>query len=175
MSKSLWLIKEKEVEFVPPVNYIKELCEDLKKQTNGKVTAEVMRYTGKLPPYTKIIPNPYRGLDDVFDDEVKEVKVQDVLGDIGEPPDMHFVYEFYLASPSAPKYKFRMLFFSYFLNQYPIKLLLEDDIAADVRGYEEIKCNSDAEFKANMEVVITSEKVRSVVNALNNIVWEEEQ
>ena len=159
--ESLWKLDLDNYEPVirPPEAIVAQQCKYLEELTEGRVLANVLKYKGPIFDY----------LDE------RRTDIQENLGDVGNVPNMHFNYEFYVTSPSTPKYKYRIMFFSYDLDQYPVKLVLDEDIAFDIREDENIICVSEDEFKANLMQIFRSDKVQSVIRTLNIISKKEEE
>jgi len=173
MMENLWKLDEVITIDTLPEEIIKQQCQYLKQLTEGRVIGNVKRYSGPLSSYS------YKqlGVADAIAEATGgsytvNVDIQEKLGDVGSVPEIYFSYEFYLTSPNTPKYKFRVMFFSYVKGQYPIDLVLDSDIAADIRTSTSIDCVSEGDFMDTLARILNSEKVRSVVNALHALSTE---
>jgi len=155
--ENLWKLNFNEIEPITtkPEVIVEQQCNFLEQLTEGRVTAKVIPYEQLiLPRYSK------KGQD-------IEATSSDKLGDIGTIPKMRFYFEFYLTSPSTPKYKFRIMFFDYAKGQYPVELKIDADIATDIREKDYIKCVSENDFIMVLARILNSNKVKNVINALN--------
>jgi len=61
------------------------------------------------------------------------------------------------------------MFFTYTAGQYPVGIVLDNDIANEISEKQDIKCNSENEFKDTVKRIINSNKVRNVIDTLNAI------
>ena len=175
MMESMWKIKLDDYEqaAIPPGQILEQQCEHLKTQTEGRVLARISRYKGALHEKFSI-HDLMDEMGGVISPATFKIKRQKKLGDIGDAPDMYFTYEFYLTSPSTPKYKFRVMFVSYVAGQYPVDIVLDDDIATDIlRNDDTISCSSENEFKAILLRIFNSKRVAQVIRALNKIATED--
>jgi len=169
--ESLWKLNFSEIERIKtkPEVIVEQQCKFLEQLTEGRVTARVMPHeqqviypvkeilrkdtggggAGPAGPITLMATNP------------------DKLGDIGTIPKIRFKFEFYLTSPSTPRYKFRIMFFNYVKGQYPVGIKLDADIATEIHETEFIKCSSEDDFIMVLARILNSNKVKNVINALN--------
>jgi len=148
----------------PPEVILNQQCGYISDATDGKVIAKVAKYNGPMSDYMET-----RGPIGVINRLERPVDIQTKLGDTGQVPDMYFTHEFYLTSPNTPKYKFRIMFFRYALGQYPVRVILNYDIASDIMETEEVLCQSEDDFKALLVSISRSKKLKSVIIALRNI------
>ena len=159
--ESLWKLELDNYEPVirPPETIVALQCKYLEELTEGRVIANVSKYKDPIFDYLN----------------ESRTDVQENLGVVGNVPNMFFNYEFYLTSPSTPKYKYRIMFFSYAIGQYPVNLVLDEDIAIDISEDENVICVSEDEFKASLMQIFRSDKVKSVIRALNIISKKESE
>ena len=160
----------------PPEGIVEEQCDYLEETTAGRVLARVTAYSGPTSDYfyTKYT---YTDLINVIsrigssspEDKKVKVNIQEDLSDINNIPNMYFAFEFFLTSPSTPNYKYRIMFFTYTAGQYPVGIVLDNDIANEISEKQDIKCNSEDEFKDAVKRIINSNKVRNVIDTLNAI------
>ena len=177
MEKNLWGLNFRDVSIAdPPESIVEEYCKNLREITDGRVIARVASYSGPTSDYNRINP----GITDVLSavlskDKIEHINIQEDLGDVGSAPNMYFAYEFFITSPSTPNYKYRIMFFTYTAGRYPLDIVLDDDIASDVKKGQKISCVSEDKFKEILELVISSETVKKVIDTLYAIALNEER
>ena len=164
---------------IPPEKILEDQCEFLKEVTGGKVIAKVSPYSGPTENYSYIKKSFFDVFNDVFkslgtksqsaNNERITVNIQEDLGNIGDVPNMYFAYEFFITSPSTPNYKFRIMFLTYTAGQYPIGIVLDNEIAIELNSLQNIVCENEDNFKNTVKNIINSNKVKKVINTLNSI------
>jgi len=167
MIQNMWNISVDNYEKVTtlPEKIIEQQCEYLKKLTEGRVIGNIKRYNGKTTDYEE--KSTALRMQELYG--TRNIDIQENLGDLGNIPNIYFTFEFYLSSPNTPKYKFRIMFLSYVSDQYPLELVLDEDIADEIYENEKVLCANEEEFIRYMTQIINSSKVSSVIRALNNI------
>jgi len=171
--ESMWNLRL--LDYVPiktrPEEIVKQQCEHLCRITNEKVFAKVSEYEVGTNDYIyeeSPALTAYNSVQKSFGSQ--KVHIQDKLGDVGtKPEDMYFNYEFYLTSPATPKYRFRIMFFGYVSDQYPVTLVLNSDIANDIDESDRVVCDSEEEFIGYLQRMLNSTRVMSVIRALKTI------
>jgi len=186
--KNLWEnLKLKQPSSInPPEKILESQCDILRKLTNGWVVAKIAKYDGKtssdhetssdhkfdlktllinmvsLPQESESEPEP----------EPEPFNVQQDLGEVG---DNSFSFEFYITSPHAPHYKFRIMFLNYSLEFYPVKLVLDECIAKSIgeTGYI-LRCESEEAFIDALDRIFSSSEVERVINSLNMFAYHRE-
>ena len=169
MMDSLWKLDLDDYDqvAVPPEQILEQQCMHLKKLTEGRVIAQISKYSGPIHSHSYKSLG-FAGLAAAMSmPRTVKFERQEVLGDIGDAPDVIENYEFFLTSPSTPRYKFRIMFFSHVSGQYPVDIVLAEDIAIDILSKEDISCAAEEDFKAILIRIISSKKVKQVVKALN--------
>lgn len=151
-----------------PVDVIKEQIGVISKRSRGYVSAHIKDYSGPIQSYTYKTPTGLGHVTKGFATE-KEVEfdIQTKLGEIGS--ERH-KYEVYLSVKGLPNYKYRMMFVSYGSISYPVTIVLNDDIAEDIRtGYsytQMVKSLEELEELLNkiLESYMFHELVQSMIN-----------
>ena len=155
----------------PPEEIVESQCENLKNLTDGRVIAKIAVYYGQTSSYTQYgFLGALRNL--ALAGEDREVNIQEDLGDVGKS---YFTFEFFISATSAPNYKFRILFLIYEIGYYPLKIVLDEKIAAGIGVEQNITCKSEEDFKDILGKILASPKVAKVVNSLNSIALREER
>ena len=95
---------------------------------------------------------------------------KDIQEDLGIIGDAAFQFEFYLTSAKLETYKYRILFFSYGIGNYPVKIVLEQGIADEIFGREnseyEIAYGTKEELSNAVLNILNSQKVIKVIQEL---------
>lgn len=81
------------------------------------------------------------------------VDIQDKLGAIGE---INFKYELYLSASQIENYKYRVLFAGFGIQGYPVKVVVEQEIADELNGEEDSGYIYTAESKDDFERLLIS-------------------
>jgi len=159
MNDSMWNLNFDDFEpNTSPVKIVKQQCEYLEQITEGRVLAEVSRYTN-----SSTLANLYSLMAaSAATAALTGAKIR--LGSIGKT-----TYEFFLTSPVTPNYKFRIMFFSSAVGQYNVDMVLADDIATDIHENKVFSCASEDEFTDALSRIINSKKVRQVIKSLNEM------
>ena len=111
------------VDSVMPDIVMSDICNELEKITKGFVVANVRKYDGKIESYDTM--GAMAALAASLQTSMR-VDIQDKLGVIEETS---FKYEMYLTANQIENYKYRVMFVGYGIAGYPVKVVLEQDIA----------------------------------------------
>ena len=150
-----------------PEKVVSEMCDQLKCQTKNYIQGVVQIYNGHIESYTtEGISNITLALNQI---QKKTVDIQDALGEFGYETHK---FEFFLSATSLPQYKFRLMFFSYGIGGYPVKIILEQSVADDVfqrfNGKYIVECKSKDELKNTVIQVLNSKRVVQIIQELIN-------
>ena len=170
MMENMWNIQLEQVDAssTPPNEIVEFQCNYLYKAAQGRVMAKMADYTGPVSSYTR------PGFGDVMNVIGKTMKsipvdIQEDLGDIGRLPNRFFTFEFFLTSSHTPNYKYRIMFFRYEIDYYPLTIVLDDEIANDMGVEQRLTCENEDVFKAVLAKIINSAKVEKVIQNLYNL------
>jgi hypothetical protein len=148
-----------------PEKTVSEMCDQLKSQSRDYVQGVVQPYNGHIESYTKV---GFSGITAALSYDQK-VDIQSDLGKVGYE---NHQFEFYLSATSLPQYKFRLMFFSYGIGGYPVKIILEQSVADDVfqrfNGKYIVECKSKDELKNTVSQVLNSKRVVQIIQELIN-------
>lgn len=93
--------------------------------------------------------------------------IQDKLGVIEETS---FKYEMYLTASKIENYKYRILFAGYGIEGYPVKIVLEQDIADELNQKEDsgyiYTVNSKEEFERLLVSIFNSKTLQKIIQSL---------
>lgn len=156
--KNLWKKEFSPTEVESPKKILNAQGQYLSEITNGLIIAKVSEYDGKI--HSGTIPGLSSLALNLSD---REYDVQNDLGDIQEGS---FKYEFYIASPKAPDYKYRVMFIEHTISLYPVNIVLDQEIATEIGVNEESFCENVNEFEAILTSILNSAKIEKIVNAL---------
>ena len=133
------------VDSVMPDIVMSNICNELEKITKGFVVANVREYDGKIESYDTM--GAMAALAASLQTSMR-VDIQDKLGVIEETS---FKYEMYLTANQIENYKYRVMFVGYGIAGYPVKVVLEQDIADELNNKEDsgyiYTIDSKAEFE----------------------------
>ncbi|MCL1986729.1 MAG: hypothetical protein FWG64_01995 [Firmicutes bacterium] len=154
-----------------PEAIVDEYCKDLIAYTEGKIVAKVFPYSGPTSDYERTeysISDTFKQAfhNPAFTTVKKSIKIQADLGGIGEGPTMYFAYEFFITSPHMPNYKYRIMFFTYTAQEYPIGIVLSEDIAEFLEMPQNFKCETEENFRDTLQKIVESKPVQQVIRTL---------
>ena len=139
------------------------ICNELKEITKGFVIANIRKYKGKIESYdTGALAAIATSLQASM-----RVDIQDKLGVIEETS---FKYEMYLTASKIENYKYRILFAGYGIEGYPVKIVLEQDIADELNQKEDsgyiYTMNSKEEFEKLLVSIFNSKTLQKIIQSL---------
>lgn len=149
---------------ITPDKVMRDICNELEKVTRGFVVANVCEYEGKIESYDTL--GAMAALATSLQATMR-VDVQDKLGAIGET---NFKYELYLSANQIQNYKYRVLFLSYGIAGYPVKVVVEQDIADELNNEENsgyiYTMNSKNDFEKLLINILNSKTLQNVIQNL---------
>lgn len=148
-----------------PEKVVSEICDQIRSQTRDYIQGTVQPYDGHIESYTRVgISSITLGLG-----SDQEVDIQSDLGKVGYEKHK---FEFYLSATALPKYRFRLMFFSYGIGGYPVEIVLEQSVADEIfqraNGKYIIECKSTDDLKNTVIRVLNSKRIVQIVQELIN-------
>ena len=149
---------------ITPDMVMRDVCKDLNELTKGFVVGNVCEYNGNIESYDTLgamaaLTTSLQG--------VMRVDIQDKLGAIG---DVNFKYELYLSANQIENYKYRILFVGYGISGYPVKVVVEQDIADELNDKEDsgyiYTVESKDDFEKLLISIFNSKTIQKVVQGL---------
>ena len=99
--------------------------------------------------------------------EVVDYSMQ-IYDEIDEYRDSEFCYRFLLKSKFMPNYQFAILTIFHNIEMYPVEIKVDETIKKQLteskRGF--IKVDNEEEFKHELQRILQSEKIKTVMSAL---------
>lgn len=164
--ESLWIKKFEQGELSSPKKILEQQCAELNKLTNGIIIGRVSEYQGSIrnnDPLSSMSLSLAKTI-------VTKTNVQDELGEVNSNI---FTYEFFITSKDTPKYKYRAFFMQYGISLYPVRIVLDMDIADEINpvdGDNENNYNLDCDDKENfiglLSKILNSNKITQIINSL---------
>lgn len=152
------------VDSVMPDIVMSNICNELEKITKGFVVANVRKYDGKIESYDTM--GAMAALAASLQTSMR-VDIQDKLGVIEETS---FKYEMYLTANQIENYKYRVMFVGYGIAGYPVKVVLEQDIADELNNKEDsgyiYTIDSKIEFEELLVNVFNSKTMQKIIQNL---------
>lgn len=153
-----------EEDLTPPEEVIQEYAEQLKENTRNYVKGIVEPYTGKIESYIRF------GLTTALD--ITSDKKYDIQKDLGVIGDTKKKFEFYLGSDKLPNYKFRIMFFEYEIGIYPVKIVLEQRIADEIKGRTDsnyiLNVRDKKDLQNTINTVFSTTRIHDVMQGIIN-------
>lgn len=156
-----------------PYIVIRNFLKQIKEETKGYVTGNIERYDGPVYSYTKQVS----GLTAVAVDaslrraqsEPKTVEV-DIQQDLGEQNTERNKFEVYLSVKGLEHYKYRMMFVDYGTISYPVKVIMNEDLAVAYSGRRKdvFTVDSMKKLEEMMDKIMNSEMMISLIQSLIN-------
>ncbi len=169
--KDGFAVLEKKLDFssaqtISPDEVITGLGQELEEVTKGLVRGVVKEYEGSIQSYNN--SETFHAMMAALGSSLNYNK--DIQEDLGMVGDDAFQFEFYLTSAKLEKYKYRILFFTYGIGNYPVKIVLEQGIADEIFGMEnadyEIIYHTKEELSFAILNILNSKKVVKVIQEL---------
>lgn len=98
---------------------------------------------------------------------LRTTKAEEYLGEISGSD--RFTYELYLTGNHTPKYKYRFCFIENGVYPYPVKVVIDSDIAKELEIETRIICESEARYKEILIKILNSKKMNEVIEGLMTI------
>lgn len=149
-----------------PVTVVKNALKQIEVATKGYVTGNIEPYSGHISSYTKKI-----GFAAAFDTlnrtETVEVDIQE---DLGAQDTEQNRYEVFLSVKGLEHYKYRMMFVDYGTVSYPVRIVMNEDLAVEYSGKRKpvFDIHNMANLEAMMEKIINCVTFISLVQSLIN-------
>lgn len=163
---NLWNRDYTVTDIVSVIDILSEQCDAINKMTDGIIIGRISKYDGPIDSYSIAYTSV---LAEAISKNImaESFNVQDQLGEI--PRQSYFTYEFFITSRDTPDYKYRVLFLQYGLGMYPVKVVLDDDIAKEIAINETEIIENPENFLDYITKILNSDKVTSVIISLLNI------
>lgn len=156
-----------DIDLTAPNEVVKEIVAQLAHETNDIIHGAIVEYSGHITSYTKAGWSAISAALGTID---TKVDIQTTLGKTGEEDHK---YELYLHTPLHKHYKFRILYLQYGIANYPVKVVLEQNVANDI--YDEsnasyiVSCNNRDELEELIYSILNSKKIIRVMQELIRI------
>lgn len=156
-----------DIDLTAPNKVVEEIVAQLAYATNDIIHGAIVEYNGHITSYTKAGWSAISAALGTID---TKVDIQTTLGKSGEEEHK---YELYLHTPLHKHYKFRILYLQYGIANYPVKVVLEQNVANDV--YDEsnasyiVTCDNRDELEELIYSILNSKKIIRVMQELIRI------
>lgn len=156
-----------DIDLTAPNKVVEEIVAQLAHATNDIIHGAIVEYSGHITSYTKAGWSAISAALGTID---TKVDIQTTLGKSGEEEHK---YELYLHTPLHKHYKFRILYLQYGIANYPVKVVLEQNVANDV--YDEsnasyiVTCDNRDELEELIYSILNSKKIIRVMQELIRI------
>jgi len=156
-----------DIDLTAPNKVVEEIVAQLAHATNDIIHGAIVEYNGHITSYTKAGWSAISAALGTID---TKVDIQTTLGKSGEEEHK---YELYLHTPLHKHYKFRILYLQYGIANYPVKVVLEQNVANDV--YDEsnasyiVTCDNRDELEELIYSILNSKKIIRVMQELIRI------
>lgn len=156
-----------DIDLTAPNKVVEEIVAQLARATNDIIHGAIVEYNGHITSYTKAGWSAISAALGTID---TKVDIQTTLGKSGEEEHK---YELYLHTPLHKHYKFRILYLQYGIANYPVKVVLEQNVANDV--YDEsnasyiVTCDNRDELEELIYSILNSKKIIRVMQELIRI------
>lgn len=166
MSTGMWNFEPDEETQKLPRDIVQEQCQILSDITHGRVIARIAEYDGYYKSQTVLtgLGGVKKSLNEMSGPIEKKFDIQEALGDGMD--DSKLVYEFFLTSYNAPRYKYRICFIYYGVLLYPVGISLQKDIADEIKLKTEFEVGNEEEFKQVLALILGSKTLSDIINNL---------
>lgn len=153
-----------EIDSSAPVNVIQEIIAQLPEQTNNIIYGNIKSYGGQLDSSIANLSKALAKLTSM------DVNVQNKLG---ANEEFNQKYECYIYTPIYKHYKYRVLFVQHGIDNYPVKVYLEESVARSIDPEKEgvfiYLCDNKEKLEQLIADVFTSDKMISVMQEIIRI------
>lgn len=158
-----------EEDLTSPKIVVENLISQIKDQTNGMVFGKIDNYEGVIDSY--IVPSTLVKLSSLLGNETEKVDVQEELGELNKETQK---FEVFLCTPVYKQYKYRICFIEFGISYYPVKVVLEQNIADEINKEGKknsyiYSCANRSELEELIVRIIYSKKVISVMQEIMKI------
>lgn len=162
--KQIWKkqFKNKEVKF--PNEIAIEYCNQLYELTNKLVIAKVEKYDKNIDDMNT--SSPLMSIASVSP-LLRTTKTEQYLGEVSE--NDKFTYEMFLTGSNTTNYKYRFCFIENSVYPYPVKIVLDTDIASELEIDTRVNCNNEEEYIETLSLILNSKKMTEVIEGLMTI------
>lgn len=154
------------VDKLAPVIVIQNALKQVSEATKGYVEGNVETYDGHIYSYTKSVGFA-AAMESLQGSKTIEVDIQKDLGAQDEESNR---FEVYLSVKGLDLYKYRMMFVDYGTISYPVKIVMNEELAIEYCGKRKTQFDiaSMKELEDMMNKIIDSETFISLVQSLIN-------
>ena len=154
------------VDKLPPVTVIQTALKQISEATKGYVNGNIETYEGKIHSYTKKVGFA-AAMESIQGSSTVEVDIQKDLG-VQDKESNRF--EVYLSVKGLDLYKYRMMFVDYGTVSYPVKIVMNEELAIEYCGRRKSQFDiaSMKELEDMMNKIMDSETFISLVQSLIN-------
>ena len=149
---------------VMPNIVMSDICNELEKITRGFVVANVREYEGRIESYDTM------GAMAALASSLQSTLYVDIQDKLGTIEEKSFKYELFLTASQIENYKYRVLFMKYGIAGYPVKVVLEQDIADELNNEENsgyiYTLDSKDEFENLLVKIFNSKTIQKIVQNL---------
>ena len=153
-----------ETDLVSPVSILEDVSKEIEEITKKHVKGVISPYDGAIKSHS--IPSAFAAMAAAVVTATEQTyDIQEDLGEIGYEEQK---YDFCLAAPALPNYKYRVMFFSLGIGRYPVELVLQEDIGRELLKKDKyiVSAQNQAEFETIIQRIVSSAKVINVVQEL---------
>ena len=160
-----------EEDLTDPSIVVENLLSQIENETNGMVFGQIGTYEGEIETY--IIPSFSEQLSAALRAEKKNVDIQKELGELNKETQK---FEVFLSTPVFEQYKYRICFIEFGISNYPVKVVLEQNISDEINKEESKNsyiyfCDNRSELEELIVSIICSKKVISVMQEIIKIYY----
>lgn len=160
------LLDFSEIDLTAPNVVVAGFAEQIENATNGIIKGKVAAYDGHVFSYTQ------KGYDMKILLSATEDKHIDIQTTLGRQGEKSYKYEFYINTPVYESYKFRICYLQHGLGNYPVKVILDENIAGSISVNSSkyiYTCNDRTDLEALMDKVLYSKYLISIMQELIHV------
>lgn len=145
---------------------LKKALKLIEESTEGYVSGHIQTYDGPIQDYKRKV-GIAAALGNLQTSSEILVNIQDSLGEL---KDEKHRFEVFVLARELKQYKYRMMFLEYGIVSYPVKVVLNDDLATACFGKFKNTFNIESmdELKEMIDVILDSETMLKLVQSLIN-------
>ena len=162
--KNVWKNQFENKDVTYPNEIAIDYCNQLYELTNKLVIAKVEKYDKNIEDMNTVSPLMSIAIANPL---LRTKNVEQYLGEVSESDK--FTYEMYLTGSNTPNYKYRFCFIENGVYPYPVKIIVDNDIAKELVIDTRITCDTEETYKQTITIILNSAKMKEVIEGLMTI------
>lgn len=153
-----------DIDLTAPDIVVNDIAQQISAETKNIICGKIIPYEGDIFSHTESV---FAGLYDAL--AQREIDIQSTLGKQGLQSKQ---FEFYLSTPSFQQYKYRICYMKYGVSNYPVTVVLDQDILPDITPDDSnytLSCSNRSDLETLFYKIIYSRHMTKIMQELIRI------